>query len=66
MESGYGDWTRLECICDGDRITVRVNGRLANEAYSVYPTHGKILLQSEGSEIFFRRVELWPLGAFGK
>lgn len=58
VESPAGGWTRLECLCQGGRISVRVNGVLVNEAFDVWPREGPILLQCEGSEIFFRRVEL--------
>jgi hypothetical protein len=61
VESPDGEWTRLECICEGDRITVKVNGKVVNEAREVFPKEGKILLQCEGSEIFFRRFELHPM-----
>jgi hypothetical protein len=61
LESADGQWTRVECICDGESITVKVNGRVVNQARNVYPSEGKILLQCEGSEIFFRRFELQPL-----
>jgi hypothetical protein len=62
VESPAGEWTRIECICKEDRITVFVNGVLVNEAVKVSPVEGKILLQCEGSEVFFRKVELHPLG----
>jgi lysophospholipase L1-like esterase len=52
----------VECVCAGDRVTVLVNGKRVNEAYEVFPAAGKILLQCEGSEIFFRKIELHPLG----
>jgi hypothetical protein len=65
-ESPRGEWTRLECICDGQRITVKVNGTVVNEAFDVFPSSGKILLQCEGSEIFFRRLELHPLTHSGR
>ena len=42
-------------------ITGLVNGRKVNEAYDIFPAAGKILLQCEGSEVFYRRVELRPL-----
>jgi hypothetical protein len=61
LESPYGEWTRVECVCAGDRITVFVNGKRVNEASEVFPAAGRILLQCEGSEIFFRTVELHPL-----
>ena len=61
VESPGDGWTRVECVCDGDRITVVVNGTVVNEATGVTPSEGPILLQCEGSEIFFRKVELRPL-----
>ncbi len=61
VESPHGQWTRIECVCDGDRITIRVNGKRVNEAYEVFPAAGKLLLQCEGSEILFRKIELHPI-----
>jgi hypothetical protein len=61
VDSPLGEWTRVECICSGKRITVIVNGVTVNECYNVYPSAGKILLESEGFEIHFRRFELKPL-----
>ena len=61
VESRLGEWTKVECLCAGQRITVRVNGTTVNECYDVYPAAGKVLLQSEGFELFVRRFELRPL-----
>jgi hypothetical protein len=61
VESPLGEWTRLECICAGARITIFVNGTQVNEAHGVVPSAGRILLQCEGSEVYFRKVELHPL-----
>jgi hypothetical protein len=61
VESPLGEWTRVECLCAGKRISVLVNGTKINECYDTFPSAGKILLQSEGFEIFFRRFELLPL-----
>ncbi len=61
VEQAYGGWNRLEITCDGASIEVRLNGTKVNEASSVWPQSGKILLQCEGAEIFFRRVTLMPL-----
>ncbi len=61
VESPVGEWTRVECICDGKRITVIVNGSTVNKAYDVNPAAGKILLQSEGFELFVRKFEVQPL-----
>jgi hypothetical protein len=51
----------VECLCAGKRITVVVNGTTVNECYDVFPAAGKVLLQCEGFEIFFRKFELRPL-----
>jgi len=62
LASPVGEWTRYEVICDGGNITILVNGTVVNEASDAQPSTGKILVQSEGAEIFVRRWELWPLG----
>jgi len=62
VESPHAKWTRVECVCAGDRITFLVNGKRVNEANEVFPAAGRILLQCEGSEIFFRKIELHPVG----
>jgi len=61
VESPAGEWSRIESVCRGDRITVLVNGKRVNEVQNVFPSSGKILLQCEGSEVFFRKIELHPL-----
>jgi len=55
------EWHRIECVCAGDRLRIYVDGKLVNAAWNVSPNSGPILLQSEGSEIFFRKFELHPL-----
>jgi hypothetical protein len=61
VESLYGQWTRLEVIADGDRVTNVVNGTVVNQGSRSSLTAGRILIQSEGAEIYFRRIELQPL-----
>lgn len=61
VESPLGDWTKVECICAGKTITIRVNGQTVNEVGDVFPAAGRILLQSEGFEMDFRRFELLPI-----
>ena len=57
-EKPPGEWNRLVITCQGDDISVELNGRLVNDVTRVWPTRGRILLQCEGSEILFRKVEL--------
>jgi hypothetical protein len=61
VESPHGQWTRIDVFCDGGHIETFVNGTKVNEAFDVSPTEGRIQLQSELAEVFYRRWELWPL-----
>lgn len=61
VESPLGEWTRVECVCDKDTITVIVNGATVNKAYDVFPAAGRVLLQCEGFELFVRKFEIQPL-----
>lgn len=54
-------WTKIECYAKGDTLTYLVNGVVVNRASRVYPTQGKLLLQTEGAEMFVRKFELQPL-----
>ena len=55
------DWNDLECVCNGDSIVNVLNGAIVNAGTGASHTKGKILFQSEGAELFFRRIELVPL-----
>jgi hypothetical protein len=60
VESPYGEWTRLEVIASGDRLTNIVNGKVVNEGTAASQAGGRIIIQSEGAEIFFRRIDVEP------
>lgn len=61
VEKPVGEWNRLECVCDGDTITNILNGVVVNKGTKVFPTKGQIQVQSEGAELFIRRIDLVPL-----
>jgi hypothetical protein len=61
VEKPAGEWNRMEVICDGDTITNIVNGYVVNVGTRSSLTRGKILFQSEGAEILFRKIEVRPL-----
>ena len=63
IEKPAGEWNRIECIAEDDKIAITLNGILVNQAQQVKPDKGRIQIQSEGAEIFFRRVDLTPLNA---
>ena len=61
VDKPVGEWNRMEVICDDDKITYVLNGRLLNVGLRSSLKSGKILFQSEGAEIFFRKIEVRPL-----
>jgi hypothetical protein len=61
LERPHGKWNVLELVMDGDDIKQYVDGKLANEGKNPFPAEGKILFQSEGAEVFFRNITLYPL-----
>ncbi len=61
VEMPVGEWNRSEVICDGDTVKNILNGKVMNYGMNASHTFGKIQLQSEGAEIWIRRVEIAPL-----
>lgn len=60
-EKPVGEWNRLEAICRGGDVTYLLNGVKVNEARNGSLREGKILIQSEGAELYIRKIELHPL-----
>ncbi len=61
FENPVGEWNTLVCESIDGKLTIYLNGMLANKAFNVRPTKGSIQIQSEAAEVFFRRVDLIPL-----
>lgn len=61
VESPTPQWTHIEAVVDGPNLTYFVNGKLVNAATDSTFTSGRIMIQSEGAEIYFRRFDLEPL-----
>ena len=58
LEKPHGQWNVLELIVAGDKITYFVNGKLAILGTNANTTQGKILFQSEGAEVYFRKMKI--------
>jgi hypothetical protein len=58
--AGLG-WTRIEAVVEKGSLKYYVNGKLVNESTDGTVQEGKIMVQSEGAEIYFRRIDLEPL-----
>ena len=61
VEKPVGQWNQIEAICDGGSVTYFLNGVKVNEGRDGNLREGRILIQSEGAEMFFRNLELRPL-----
>jgi len=61
IEKLPGEWNTMECVADGEDIKVYLNGTLVNHCTKSLPAAGRIQIQSEGAEIFIRKIELQPL-----
>ena len=60
-ERPVGEWNTMVIEAVGRAIRVWVNGDLVNDGSDATADHGQIALQSEGSEVEFRRVSLTPI-----
>lgn len=58
IENPVGEWNTIECTVLGDEIIIYLNEVLVNHAVNVKPKKGRIQIQSEGAEIFFRRISV--------
>lgn len=58
VEKTVGKWNKIECIVKDGEIMIYLNGTLVNHAVDSQPRKGKIQIQSEGAEIFFKSIEI--------
>ena len=68
-----GGWNQLELVLDADKATHIVNGRVVMRAWDIKQpspedpaqylpiSSGRIMLQAEGAEIWFRNVRMKPI-----
>jgi hypothetical protein len=61
LEKPHGQWNVVELVNRDGHVWQYVNGKLANEGTDAFPASGKILFQSEGAEVFFRKMKIYPL-----
>ena len=57
-ENPPGQWNRVEILAQGPHYSVKMNGKVINDAEGVEVVAGPIGLQSEGGVIQFRRATL--------
>ena len=57
-EKPAGEWNQYEIIAQDGTVTLKINGKLVNQATHCDVVPGRICLTSEGDAIQFRRVRL--------
>ena len=60
-EKPVGEWNTMVVECLKDQIKVWVNGDMVNHGFNCTAQKGQIALQSEGSEVEFRKVIIRPI-----
>ncbi|HEY8996180.1 MAG TPA: DUF1080 domain-containing protein [Lacunisphaera sp.] len=66
-EKPTGEWNTIELICIGDQSIHIVNGQVVLRVRSLRSatgeklTAGKIQIQTEGAEVFYRNIEIRPV-----
>ncbi|MFT4692943.1 MAG: hypothetical protein ACI9OD_005184 [Limisphaerales bacterium] len=62
IEKPLGEWNTVEIINRNGHVKLSVNGRVMVDGKKADPQSGKILIQSNNAELFYRRIDLHPLG----
>jgi hypothetical protein len=60
-ERPSGEWNKVDVIVNKGEITYLVNGQVVNKAKNPSPKTGRILLQTEGAELYYRNITLQKL-----
>ena len=60
-ERPTGEWNQIEVIAEKGKCIHIVNGVVVNEAANVSLRSGRILIQSEGAEIYYRKIDIKEL-----
>ncbi len=60
-EKPHGEWNRVEVISSKGKITHIVNGVMVNGGEDPNVREGRIAIQSEGAEIYYRKIDIAEL-----
>lgn len=60
VEKPVGEWNSLVVTMKEDKMTVQLNGVTVNKATGIGVAKGKVLIQSEGAEVLFKKIVLTP------
>ncbi len=58
-----GEWNHYRITCLDGALTLEVNGHLVTAGSGCTPSKGYLCLESEGTEVDFRKLRIWELPA---
>jgi hypothetical protein len=58
LHKAPGEWNEWEVTCDGPKVSLKVNGKLAWETDDFRATKGPLGIEAEGSRIDFRNLRI--------
>ena len=58
-EKPLGEWNAMEIISEGERLKVSLNGKVMFDGTITDPRAGRILFECTGSEVYFRKADLY-------
>jgi hypothetical protein len=61
VEKPVGEWNTLVVTMKADTMSVQLNGVTVSKVTGIGVPKGKIMIQSEGSEVLFKKIILTPL-----
>ncbi|MCE6990032.1 DUF1080 domain-containing protein [Dyadobacter sp. CY323] len=65
-EKPLGEWNSMVIECVKNSIKVWLNGEMVNHGYNATASKGQIAVQSEGSEVEFREMQITPIKTLTK
>ena len=61
VEKPLGEWNKIVIVNRNGKVTLTVNGKLMHKGAKADPASGRILIQSNNAELFYRKLDLYPL-----
>lgn len=60
IEKPLGEWNRIVIENRDGKVTLTVNDRVMHQGTKAKPSSGRILIQSNNAELFYRKLDLYP------
>ena len=65
-ENPIGAWNEYVIVCEGDMLTLVLNGQAVNEVAGVERKSGHVGIIAQGTDVWFRNISLSTIQPEGK